>query len=289
MAVDVPLNERVNLGRIGFLNVLPIYYPIESGVVASASRLVTAPPARLNKLMAEGRLDLSPVSSIEAARHADRYVLVPHLSISSRGPVRSVLLMSRRPVHDLSGCSILVSAKSETSIALLELLTHLRWHLREVETHKGCVTASLNQGERPTAFLAIGDEALSWSRYEQYPYRVDLGQAWFEWTGLPFVFGLWTVRRDRLAANPRGIFQTVDELMAAKTWGCGHLPIICREAERVSGFDHELLSDYYRHLRFDLGADEQCGLQHFFRLLYQTNRLPSIPALEPLSRFALVA
>jgi len=289
MAVDARLTERINLGKFGFLNVLPIYYPIESGVVASASRLVTGPPARLNKLMAEGRLDISPVSSIEAALHAERYVLVPDLSISSRGPVLSVLLMSRRPVHDLSGCSILVSAKSETSIALLELLTRLRWHLRDVKTFKGCVTASLNHGERPTAFLAIGDEALTWSRQEEYPYRLDLGQAWFEWTGLPFVFGLWTVRRDSLAAKPRGIFQTVDELMAAKTWGCGHMPIICREAERLSGFDQEALSDYYRHLCFDLGAAEQCGLRHFFRLLYQTNRLPSIPELEPLTRFAQVA
>jgi len=72
------------------------------------------------------------------------------------------------------------------------------------------------------------------------------------------------VRRDSLAAKPRGIFQTVDELMAAKTWGRGHMPIICREAERLSGFDQEALSDYYRHLCFDLGAAEQCGLRHFF-------------------------
>lgn len=289
MAMDKRIHQQVALGKIGFLNVLPIYYPIESGVVPSECRLITGPPAYLNKLMAGGGLDISPVSSIEAARHPDRYYLVPDLSISSRGPVLSVLLMSRVPVHELNGRPILVTAKSQTSIALLNLLGPRRWGIKNLQTYKGCITETLRQGPLPAAFLAIGDEALQYRRHEAYPYRIDLGQAWFDWTGLPFVFGLWTVRRDSLEAKPQGIHQAVAELMAAKAWGREHRPRICRIAARTSGFDQDALADYYRHLRFDLGRDERKGLQHFFRLLYQANELPSVPVLEPLTEFAQVA
>jgi chorismate dehydratase len=289
MAVDARVEDQVSLGQIGFLNVLPIYHPIESGIVTSASRLVTGPPAYLNKLMAKGSLDISSVSSIEAALHPDRYYLVPDLSISSRGPVVSVLLMSQVPVHELDGCPILVTAKSETSIALLELLGRHRWGLKDLQTYKGCVTEALRRAELPTAFLAIGDEALAWGRHEAYPYRVDFGEAWLEWTGLPFVFGLWIVRRDSLESKPLGIWRTVNELMAAKAWGRENPESICRVANRRSRIDMDTLRAYYRMLYFELGEDEQRGLQHFFRLLHESDRLPSIPKLESLARFAQAA
>lgn len=72
--------------------------------------------------MVRGELDLSVVSSIEYARYPERYLILPDLSISCRGPVRSVLLLSQRPIAELSGRTILITSQSHTSVALLKIL-----------------------------------------------------------------------------------------------------------------------------------------------------------------------
>ncbi|MEM5788168.1 MAG: menaquinone biosynthesis protein, partial [Syntrophobacteraceae bacterium] len=186
---------RLNLGRIGYLNVLPVYYPLENGIITHPFTIIPGVPSYLNELAANGELDISPVSSIEYARHSDLYYIVPDLSISSFGKVKSVLLLSRYPVEQLSGRDILMSSQSHTSVGLLKILAKLRFG---IEPRFRVGTPRQGQdGEdcRADAFLAIGDEALRLSGSGSYPEIVDLGAAWYEWTHLPFVFALWVVRR----------------------------------------------------------------------------------------------
>ncbi len=100
---------KLRLGRIDFLNVLPIYYPLEAGIIANPFAIVPGVPSELNELCANGALDISPVSSIEYARRAGLYYIVPDLSINSAGEVKSVLLLSRMPIERLSGKTVLAS------------------------------------------------------------------------------------------------------------------------------------------------------------------------------------
>ena len=74
-------DSRIRLGRIGYLNVLPLHYPLETGVMTGDFELVAGPPAVLNQLMDQGRLDLSGCSCIEYARRPEKYVIVPDLAI----------------------------------------------------------------------------------------------------------------------------------------------------------------------------------------------------------------
>ena len=60
----------------------------------------------------------------------------------------------------------------------------------------GAVTPTLGTDRAPEAFLAIGDEALRLRNHPDYPYRLDLADAWVEWTGLPFIFGASASIRD---------------------------------------------------------------------------------------------
>src|SRR5437764_15437273 len=131
----------VRLGRIGYINCYPVYGAIDRGVTSLAAELVTGTPSELNDLLAAGELDLSVVSAVEYARHARDYILLPDLSISCDGPVRSVALFSRRTVGQLDGRTVLLSHSSRTSLALPGLLCgdvrEVRLHFAEARAEAG--------------------------------------------------------------------------------------------------------------------------------------------------------
>ena len=121
----------MRIGRIGYINCAPVYGAIDRGIVTlpQDGQLVTGTPAELNDLLVAGELDVSVISAIEYARHARELLLLPDLAISCDGPVRSVALFSRRTVGQLDGRTVLLSASSRTSVALLELLCRDVWHI----------------------------------------------------------------------------------------------------------------------------------------------------------------
>ena len=97
------MSPTLRMGRINFLNVLPIYHPLEAGIIPHDFELVSGPPALLNNMMAAGELHVSSCSCIEYARHPGQYYLVRDLSIGSNGPVMSVLLLSPQTAAGSAG------------------------------------------------------------------------------------------------------------------------------------------------------------------------------------------
>lgn len=268
----------IRLGRIGYLNVLPLHYPLEQGILAGDFELVSGPPAMLNTLMDQGRLDISGCSCIEYARHPEKYLIVPDLSIGSRGPVQSVLLLSRSRPQDLDGKTILVSAQTHTSAALVDLL--LQQHIGVSPFYQtGDATAILNAGERPEAILCIGDEALNLRRHPDYPQRMDLGEAWREWTGQPFIFGLWIARREAACARREEVKAGARLLIEAKKWGQANLDLISAEAAKNSILSEAEMRSYFSGLVYDLGAEELAGLELFYQLLAKAGVIPAPPEL----------
>src|SRR5262245_25744093 len=104
----------MRLGRIPWINCYPVYTAIDRGLVPLAAELVSGTASELNDLLAAAELDVSVVSAVEYARNAAAYHLLPDLAITSDGPVHSVLLCSRRPVHELDGATVLRTASSRT-------------------------------------------------------------------------------------------------------------------------------------------------------------------------------
>lgn len=280
--------RRLRLGKIGYLNILPIYYPLESGRIVHPFTIVSGVPADLNRLMAQGDLELSVVSSIEYARYPERYLILPDLSISCRGAVQSVLLLSQTPLEKLSGQTILASSQSHTSVALLKILFKARMDMEVTLKHGNC-TQALREGKPPVAMLAIGDEALRLRDHTLYPYRWDLGEAWHAWTGLPFVFALWVIQRQALERSNGVLGQALESLSAAKEWGRSHMEEICRHALEEDILDLAQLQDYYGCLNYDLSADEKLGLDLFFHYLFHFSETDCVPALQIYAPLASVA
>ena len=268
----------VRLGRIGYLNVLPIHHPLETGVIPNDFEIVAGPPAELNVLMDAGKLDLSGCSSVEYARHPEKYYLIPDIAIGSRGPVQSVLLLSRKPVKELDGRTILVSAQTHTSAALLRVLLAELWQIK-VEYVTGDATALLDAGERPEAILCIGDEALELRYHPDYPVRTDLGEAWRQLTGEPFIFGVWIASRQSFARDEVKVRQACETLMAARRWGTDHLAELCVLAAQGSRLNQREMCSYFVGLLYDFAEPEVRGLTLFYERLVKHGIIDRVPPI----------
>ena len=183
---------NLRLGSISFINSLPVDLGLLSGEIPLTAKFVSGAPSELNEALLKGDLDISPVSTVFFAEHAELFHQLPELSISSGSAVDSVLLLSRRPVEDLNDARIAVTTKGRTTPALLEILLVERLGVRAV------FEAREVQDQWPEGFdamLVIGDEALLWKeRAVPQGLRVwDLAETWRQWTGLPFVFAVWAV------------------------------------------------------------------------------------------------
>lgn len=263
----------VRLGRIPWINCYPVYGAIDRGLVRVEAELVSGTAAELNDLLAAGELDVSVVSAVEYARNAAAYHLLPDLAISCDGPVRSVALFSRRPVHELDGATVLRTASSRTSVLLLELLCRHRWRVRPRFATVRAESADLDQlaGFPHEAVLVIGDAALLLAAEARYPYMVDLGQAWKEWTGLPFVFAVWAARRDVDQAGARRLHRG---LLESRAWGLAHLDDLAAAATAATGLPQPLIRAYLADLDFALSYRHLAGLTDFFRRLAQDGLVP---------------
>ena len=249
----------LRMGRIGYLNVLPVYHPLEAGILPHDFEMVSGPPALLNNMMARGELHVSSTSCFEYACRPERYYLVEDLSIGSRGPV--------------------ISGETHTSVALLRLLMQDRYKLN-VTYSTGQVTPALRGDNPPAAFLAIGDEALRLRNHADYPYRLDMAEAWRDWTGLPFIFGLWVVSR---AAADAGLFATDpgELLRQGRDWGLAHMDVILDLTGHGCPLSRDELAFYYSNgLVYSLGEEEQRGLKLFYDKLAAARMIPAAPPLE---------
>lgn len=277
------MTAPLRMGRISYLNVLPIYHPLEAGIIPHDYELVSGPPALLNEMMGRGELQVSSCSCFEYARRPERYYLVDDLSIGSHGSVMSVLLLSRVPVEQLDGQTILISGETHTSVALLRLLMRDRYGLA-VDYATGSVTSALRHGTPPVAFLAIGDEALRLRNPPDYPYRVDMADAWREWTGLPFIFGLWVISREAVES---GLLpdDPGELLRRGRDWGLAHMDVILDLTAHGCPLSREELAFYYQQgLTYSLGEREQQGLRLFYAKLAAAGMIPTCPELRFFAR-----
>lgn len=246
------------LGRMAYVNTLPVDWGL---VTSSLGKLVTiqrGTPTKLNRMMAEGQLDVSAVSSVAAARHADDWLVMDHLCIGCRGAVGSVILHSDRPVEELDGSTIAVTDASATAVKLLGVLLSGHWKVRAE-----LVTQANPRGPR----LLIGDAALKTAQSGNAQFVYDLGAAWRDYTGGDFVFGLWCVRREFAREHPEETRALYNVLKASRKHGRAEPEGVILEAAAVTGLPVPTIRDYFPKLVYDLDDSLWNGLTVFLRCL----------------------
>ena len=266
----------MKIGRIPYINCYPVYGAIDRGIVELEAELVDGVPTHLNHRMAAGDLDISVVSAVEYARDADRYLLLPDLAISCDGPVRSVMLFSRRPASELTSRNVVVSRSSMTSVALLELLFESVWRARPRFVAGDAEIPDLIDSDDADADarLVIGDAALvlGSNHRERYPYVYDLGQMWKDWTGQPFVFAVWVAQR---TTDVKEALVAHAGLIASRNWGLANLPELAAQAHRATGVNREVCAEYLSGLDYGLSYPHLAGLTEFYRRLFERGKIPN--------------
>jgi chorismate dehydratase len=266
----------LRIGRIPYINCYPVYGAIDRGLIRIDAELVDGVPTALNARMARGDLDVSVVSAVEYARDSRRYLLLPDLAISCDGPVRSVMLFSKKPATELSGRRVLISRSSMTSVALLELLFENVWHARPifVPTDAEISDVARFEGEDHDARLVIGDAALllSSGASPRYPHAYDLGEVWKEWTGLPFVFAVWVAQRNVVVNDALAVHAS---LINSRDWGIANVPTLARQAASATGVPIAACEEYLAGLDYGLSYPHLAGLTEFYRRLVQRGTVPN--------------
>lgn len=262
----------IRLGQVDYLNCLPVYYPIETGRVALNVRLEKGVPTHLNRLFLDGRLDITPLSSIEYARHPDKCVILPGISISSDGRVGSILLFSRLPVTELDGRKVCLPSSSATSVVLLRVLFQ---HYYQVEAEYETTPPDLDlMLGRADAALLIGDDALLAHQRVLTEGRelvvTDLGTAWKEFTGEKMVFALWVIRRDFALAHPEETSEISRALQEAKKISMANRDELVEVASRRRSLPRPVLEDYFDIIRHDFDATYQRALLLFYDYAYKS-------------------
>lgn len=252
----------LKVGKIEYLNTVPVYYGFLKGVVDSSGiEFVEDVPSELNRLLNEGFLDVSVVSSYEYIQNSKKYLLLPDLSISAERRVVSVLFLSTVPIHQLHRKDVWITRSSMTS---KELLKYLLREVYGVEPNFYYYSMKENSlPKNPRAVLSIGDDALKLMRMKKFPFIYDLAEEWFNLTGFPFVFALWAVRKDSYTKKREEVQEFYRKLIKSRDYGKKHYSDICREYAPRLNLSEKMCKNYLNCLRFHLSELELKSLKLF--------------------------
>jgi chorismate dehydratase len=255
--------SAVRLGAVGYLNARPLVYGLDRH---ARFEIRYDLPSVCAQLLHEHVIDVGLIPSIEYLR-GDAYKIVPDLAIASRGTVASVAIYTTRPMTEVR--SIAMDTSSRTSVALVRVLCHRLFRIDPAIEALGPVLPDMLA--RCDAALIIGDNALFLDPAAaggtrgamQWPTlieKIDLGQAWFELTGLPFVYAFWAGRAGALTAGD------VAALQRARDEGIRRPEELARQYLREAPVLQQMGAAYLRdNIKYHLGQEERAGLEAFYR------------------------
>jgi chorismate dehydratase len=255
-ALPAPKRKPVRLGRIGYVNMAPVFYRLEFEVEE-----VVGVPTDLNRRLVAGEIDVAPISSIAYARNADTLRLLPRLCVSSEGAVESIQLITRAPLESVR--SVAVTSESATSVVLTKVLL------------PDAVHVPLEQAAEADAKLLIGDAALR-SAFEDPTPHHDLGRLWLERTGLPMVFAVWAAPEP---AHP-DLIELEDALVESVRAARSEPELLAFASAERYGYPAGFLARYFEKLRYRFGPRERAGLYTFLELARDVGELDEVPELR---------
>jgi chorismate dehydratase len=271
--------RRLRISAISYLNTAPLMWDFEHSDTGSEFDISYTLPSACARALEAGTAD---IGLIPAAAYAQvpGLMALPGVAIASRQPVRSILLVSRVPVDQIR--TVALDTSSMTSVALTKILFE-KW-LGGGRTFAPMAPDIEKMLARHDAGLMIGDPALQIDRSRYL--TLDLAEEWIRYTGKPFVFAFWAVRRQALPEDALREASSSQDLAAVFQQSRDHglapasLDQIAREwAPRLgigeAGVRSYLTENIYYHL------DPPCleGLQLFYRYAAEIGALPAAPEI----------
>ena len=258
---------RLLLGQLAYLNTQP-FEPFPG------LRVFRASPSGIGRLAATSELDAGLLSVGDLIRNEERYSPLGDaqgtFGIACRKQAGSVFLLSRRPAEQLGGRVVEITRETSTSVLLLRLWLEQRLGIERPEYRSGVT-------REHEAVLLIGDEALRERERPdpRFPYRFDLAARWRDWTGLPFVFAIWSARRSLTSAKRSGLEETI---AASLERGIERIPEIAEAAAGPLG-DGPTIAGYLQDFTYRFDEPERRGFEAFRRLVRKRSLIASSRAM----------
>ncbi len=234
----------------------------------NASRVRYDLPSTCARLLHDSDIDLGLIPSIEYVRGAD-YAMVPDCAVASDGPVASVAIFTARPIERVT--SLALDTSSRTSVALTQVMTAKYFGIAPRFVDHG---PDLEQMVRAAdAALLIGDPALFADHERLGLQKIDLGQAWKDMTGLPFVYACWAGHAGAVTPGD------VEALQHARAEGAAASEAVAAKYFPDDPVKAAIGAEYLReNIQFRLGEREQRGARAVLQTGRRGRRRPGRPA-----------
>jgi chorismate dehydratase len=215
-------------------------------------------PSVLASAADQGTIDAGPIPVVDCDRLAERFQPVAGFCVACVKQAGSLFLYSTKPIEALQGAHIGITDEAATAPRLLHVLLRLKYQVQPA--------AYVSLDAPHDAFLLIGNRGLRQRRGAPgFPHTYDLGAEWHAWTGLPFVFSRWMVRKD---ADPKAVALLEDTLYVGLEEGVNVLYRLTEPREDLLMLPREVAA-YVQSLRYHIGLSEQRAIDQFQHYLRQ--------------------
>ncbi len=177
----------IKIGKVMYLNTYPMFYKLEG------YPFIEDHPSNLVKKFLNREIDAGILSSALYLYKKQDFFFLDDISISGKDRVCSVLLFSKKEIKDIKDSDEIYLTEDSISSKILAIT-----FLEDFYNKRPLYVKSFN--DNITALLLIGDKAIKFKN-ENFPFIYDLGSMWYEKFYLPFVFALFTVRKELLNSN----------------------------------------------------------------------------------------
>lgn len=266
--IDLPLfpvTDFVRVGAVSYLNSKPLIEGL-ARVLGKFGNLSTDLPSKLADQLHSGQIDIGLIPVVEYFRNP-AFRRVSTSAIVSRGPVWSVRLFFRGSPDSVK--RVAMDEGSRTSVALSKVLLHDR--LGKIPE-----TTTLPMNGDPSeidadAVLLIGDRAMHPEKFaDTFAENWDLGEKWWQVTGLPFVFATWVARNSSFDEIRLG-----DMFDLARENGKAAIPRIAAESASLYQLSEEACREYLtQYIHFELDRSALKGLEEFRDRCHHLSLIP---------------
>jgi chorismate dehydratase len=288
------LAKKLRVSIVQYLNTAPLVYGFTHGPLKGKYDLSFTIPSRCADDLGDGNADIAIIPAIEFQR-IDNLVVLPDLAIAAKRRVRSLLIVSRKPIAEVK--SIALDHSSRSTQALTRILCAEHWHIAP-DFHEASFTAETLL-ENSDAALLIGDPALrlaiSLASYATLGpagesicdagkigvnaigslYVYDVVQEWRRLSGLPAVLAIWAGRREAISA------EVMADFAASRDYGVAHIPEISDAAAMALGLPAPDLLTYLReNINYTLSRENLAGLELYYCLAAKLSLIPEPKTMQ---------
>lgn len=288
--------SKLRISIVEYLNTAPLVWGFTEGPLAGKYDLSFTMPSKCADALRAGDVDVAIIPAIEYQR-IEGLVALPGMAVAAKGEVRSILVVSKKPIDQVK--SIALDTSSRSSAALVRLLAAESWRI--TPEFIDAEPDPVKMLAKADAALIIGDPALRIAvkmdylfgkkpkegaccqgdadelPVQGYPalFVYDVAFQWRETTGLPCVLAIWAGRQDKMTPELAADFQ------ASKQFGLSHIGDISEAASLKLDIPAQALETYLRdNIDFSLDEPNLAGLNLYFEKCATAGLIPRVRSLR---------